>query len=310
MSLPPDTIPIQAAPTGLIRVKMIAPWCSDSQIYSEWLRYARAGGRWNHLQLVNDEPYDVLVVHNYPDRPYDPQRTLIYQHEPRAFREHWPVPWGNPPENAAALVFTIDRHHMPICWYSGYERDWEFLNRDRPEKTRIISAVISGKDHLKGGWHRARFVRDHLHNIDPEVDLFGRWSVPPSSCYRGVVRDKSDALRPYRYTIACENCYESNYFTEKITDAIVSETLAFYSGCPNLESFIDPACFVRIDLSKPKDAVKVINESIARGLYEERIDAVRRQKRAILDQLSFFPMLEQQLSSLGMPRPCDANGWG
>ncbi|WP_050029576.1 glycosyltransferase family 10 [Verrucomicrobium sp. BvORR034] len=297
MTKPP--LDVNAHPNP-IRVKIIAPWCSDAQIHHEWRRYARAGGRWNHLQLVMEDPYDVLVVHNYPDRPFDPARTLVYQHEPSAFRAAWPAPWHDPPADAAALVHTIDRHHMPIHWYVGYDRDWEFLTHDRPEKSRTLSAVISGKDHLKGGWHRARFVREHLHHIIPHVDLYGRWPEPPSPCYLGMTEDKSEALRPYRYTIACENCYEPNYFTEKITDAIVSETLAFYSGCPNLEDFFDPECFVRIDLSKPKHAVKVINEAIAMGLYEQRIDSIRRQKRAILDRLSFFPMIERHISDLGL----------
>ena len=54
---------------------------------------------------------------------------------------------------------------------------------------------------------------------------------------------------PYRYTIAVENSAHDNYFTEKIIDALLSECLPFYWGCPNFATHIDPRAFITLPLN-------------------------------------------------------------
>ena len=84
-----------------------------------------------------------------------------------------------------------------------------------------------------------------------------------------------------------------NYFTEKLVDGILSETLVFYHGCPNIEEFIDSKAFVRLELIDfEKDYLKV-KEAIENNLWKERLPYIKEAKNKILNELQFFPRLER-----------------
>jgi hypothetical protein len=150
---------------------------------------------------------------------------------------------------------------------------------------------------MEGHKLRLDFVRDHLDAL-PYFDHFGRGGHEHAS-FRGPVDNKEDALFPYKYTFAAENCFEPGYFTEKLVDAVLSECLVFYWGCPDLERWIDAACFVRLDLTRPEQALAIVERTIEAGEWERRIDVIRREKTKILDQLQIFPTLERLIAGSG-----------
>jgi hypothetical protein len=53
--------------------------------------------------------------------------------------------------------------------------------------------------------------------------------------------DKADGLAPYRYSIVIENLREPSYFTEKLVDALLCDTVPIYWGAPDIADFFDPA---------------------------------------------------------------------
>ena len=59
-----------------------------------------------------------------------------------------------------------------------------------------------------------------------QIDLFGRGL--------NDFEDKWDVLANYKYTVAIENDFCDDWVTEKYFDCILSNTLPFYYGCPNL----------------------------------------------------------------------------
>ena len=72
--------------------------------------------------------------------------------------------------------------------------------------------------------------------------------LPQSGIWNGIDADvigrgynsfekKSDGLAPYRYSIVIENVRESSYFTEKLIDAFLTETVPIYWGAPNIGEF-------------------------------------------------------------------------
>ncbi|MBP1777768.1 MAG: hypothetical protein H6Q86_3778, partial [candidate division NC10 bacterium] len=96
-----------------------------------------------------------------------------------------------------------------------------------------------------------------------------------------------------KYTFAAESHAEKNYFTEKLVDAILSECLCFYWGCPNLSDYIDPRAYIRLDLDDFDAAAHTITTAIAQGEWERRIDFIRREKRKILEEYQVFPTLQR-----------------
>ena len=121
-----------------------------------------------------------------------------------------------------------------------------------------ISVVCSGQYELPGHRYRVQLLRYWYANRQPRdhVTLYGRdGDLGMPLWYRGALPafDKREALLPFRFTFACENVAKCNYATEKLWDALLTETVCFYHGCPNIEKWIHPDCFVRLPAGETFD---------------------------------------------------------
>lgn len=94
-------------------------------------------------------------------------------------------------------------------------------------KTKEVSCVTSTKAFLPG--HRTRL--ELVQQIQHRVDLYGR----------GIreIASKLEALKDYRYSVVIENDISENYYTEKLTDCLLTGTIPIYYGCPNISEFFD-----------------------------------------------------------------------
>jgi hypothetical protein len=111
----------------------------------------------------------------------------------------------------------------------------------RIEKRHDVSLIASTKRDTEGHVLRHRMV-DFVRGQGQDVAVLGRGYAP--------FTDKSDGLAPYRFSVVIENIRERNYFTEKIVDAILCETVPIYWGCPNIGDFLDPAGLVQCDTAE------------------------------------------------------------
>ena len=55
---------------------------------------------------------------------------------------------------------------------------------------------------------------------------------------------KEDGLKSYKYSIIIENSSETDYFTEKVIDACLLETIPIYWGAPNISKYFDTRGFI------------------------------------------------------------------
>ena len=51
------------------------------------------------------------------------------------------------------------------------------------------------------------------------------------------LKNKKDAIDPYLFSIAIENSKHDNYWTEKIADVFLGNTMPIYYGCNNIYDF-------------------------------------------------------------------------
>ena len=140
----------------------------------------------------------------------------------------------------------------------------------------------------------------------PAVDIFGYDNVHGFQSYRGAlpVWGKNDALVPYKYTFHAENQSLHNYYTEKIVDALMTETLCFYWGCPNLQDYIDPRAFVRLNLEDAKsyeEGAWQVAACIAKDEWLRRLPYIRQAKRKVQLQLQLLPTLDRIFAQRPLP---------
>ena len=70
------------------------------------------------------------------------------------------------------------------------------------------------------------------------------------------------------YSIAIESSQETNYFTEKLIDCLITKTIPVYWGCPNISEFFDTSYWV--------DISDTINFKYSSEYYYDNIEKINK----------------------------------
>jgi hypothetical protein len=301
-----------------LRVKLIGDWCTPEQLCREWNRMSQGDFRWNDVEVTwDDRDVDFYVIVNRPSPGafYDPARTIVFQMEPWCGlpSQTWGVKtWGEwaVPDRAKFLQVRAHATHLNNAFWQ-LRATYDELKTMTVAKTRLLSTICSAKYFDPGHVARVDFLRylEARHDEVVRIDIFGHDNRLGFRSYRGPHSpgDKDAALLPYKYCFLAENNREHNFVTEKLWEPLLTETLCFYSGCPNVAEHIDPEAYIALDLTDFERAFATIKQAILANEWERRLPAIRREKRRVLDYHQFFPTLERVLRhELKMPfRPSD-----
>ncbi|MFD3190219.1 glycosyltransferase family 10 domain-containing protein [Sedimentitalea sp. HM32M-2] len=167
-------------------------------------------------------------------------------------------------------VFSYDRDFLariPNGIFLPYGTTWVPDWRDLSiEKTAHMSLIASAKRDHPG--HKLRHAMvEFVQQQRLDVQVMGRGYTPFDR--------KSDGLAPFRYSIVIENVQQPNYFSEKLIDAILCETVPIYWGCPNIGEFIDTSAMILCDSeARMQDAIRAASVED----YQRRLPALRAIK--------------------------------
>lgn len=190
------------------------------------------------------------------------------------------------------------RMQHALNWHFGL--DWEkekyrytfeeLLNFPLPEKVKNISIITSAHKNIPGHILRLELVERLRQEFQDEIDFYGKGVNP--------VRDKAEALLPYRFHICLENSAIPHYWTEKFADPILGYSIPIYAGCPNIKEYFPEDFYYTIDLNKPDDAVRLIRSILSdpRKYYEEKIEKLLHARMMLLNTYNFFPMVISQFN--------------
>lgn len=294
--------------TKFVTLKMLCNWDSGSGLCRTWDKLTDGNGTYTKdnasIKMVGDETSTddadfILVVNSagqscwYPSMDELP-RSIFLKMEP-GFMDPF---WRDVDRRLlkAKIVHGSDHdnsNYNNLEWHINKTKD-ELLSSDYSNlKTKgdIVSSVISGKAFTDGHKLRKAFAL-HAQNFI-EWDAYGNYGAHNHAWkrYLGAPQYKDTALIPYKYSFACENSFINGYVTEKLVDCIMSETLCFYYGAPNVSSFVDPRSYINLDLTEWDSAIKTMKDAIANKEWEKRLPHIKAAKRKILTETSMFPRL-------------------
>lgn len=165
------------------------------------------------------------------------------------------------------LRFRTDRglSHEPVL--ADYLQLDQLAELPLPRKTRLLSCVVSNKGGTRGHNWRIETATALKAYFGDQIDMFGFGWNP--------IADKRDAIDPYLHTIVIENECRENYWTEKLSDAILGYSQPVYAGAPNVRSYFThdfPVLEYGISSDKFVASVSRALESgpAAAALYERR----------------------------------------
>ena len=147
------------------------------------------------------------------------------------------------------------------CWVP----EWKTLDC---AKTEMTSLIASAKRKQEG--HKLRHALiDALAGQKHSIEIMGRGFKP--------FEVKSDGLAPYRYSVVIENVREPSYFTEKLIDAFLCETIPIYWGAPDISRYFNTDGMI---LCNTLEDIQVALTKISKADYAARHQAITANKQA------------------------------
>jgi len=212
----------------------------------------------NTIFITQEPPYDAFLGLNKMFNYFDTVITQFEENKKNSIKENPMIPWW------------IGKSYS------------ELKNMTYPEKGKELSWITSNKTMLPGHKERLAF-KNILDKSNIKYDLYGNGFQ--------YIESKWDGLANYKYSLAIENGCFPHYWTEKFTDCILSNTLPFYYGCPDILNYFPNEAMVQIDIFKPHEAIEIIKNTLDSNQWEKSQDALRYSRELILDKYQFFPFM-------------------
>lgn len=175
------------------------------------------------------------------------------------------------------------RSQTGIYWLYGKDFN-DIIKDDFLPKTKILSTICSNKreGHTM---HKKRYDFTQLIEKEiPELERFGRGFH--------FIEKKYQALDDYKFHIVIENHIENHMWSEKLADAFLGFAVPIYCGCPNIYDYFPKDSLIQIDITKPKEAIEIIQKIILiPGEYERRLEAVKEARRRVIYEYNLLAMV-------------------
>lgn len=227
-----------------------------------------------HTLLVTSEPSSIKHYGNVFTRQFG----CVLTSQPSWALPHPDRIYSQP---ALAWMYGVGEKHV---------RSFDDMIANPPDsKTRDLSMVFSPKRQRHTLHYRRNTFMQAMMDALPDMDVYGRGARPLDD------DDKAGSLDSYRYHIAIENHRGMHHWTEKLADAFLGLTLPFYYGCPNAVDYFPADSFVPIDISDPAGTRRIIEDTIAGNVYEERLPAIIEARRRVLYEYNLFAVLAREI---------------
>lgn len=306
----------------IFKIKMMCNWMTGSGLCDYWNKFTDGDYIYtkNNKSIkifgenLNSEEADYIIVVNdsgdFVVNNENLSKTIFMKMEPIFCSDFWknidPTLLKAKIVHGCDYTSSVDKFNNviqcnPFEWFISKTKNELMLSDYSSEKVKgnTISSVLSGKQNDEGQRIRINFALHAQQFFD--WNNYGNYNseLLPWNNFMGSIKNKEDALIPYKYSFNVENNFIVGYVGEKLLDCILCETLCFYYGCPNVSDFIDSRAFVQLDLGRESDsdfererkwkiAIEIIKRAIYENWWEKRLHFIKIEKKKILEETNMF----------------------
>jgi hypothetical protein len=239
-----------------IRIKFFSDYCVSEHIKQEYERACLVQnidyyGKTKKIYFTTCETYTHAILLNCPtptNLQVPPQNVIGFAQEPHD-TPFLKIYHNNFIEYAIKNIgkyFIGSNGKFPSPTFVGHHG---FLFYEtpkkmpfRPQKSKVMSIMVSHKMYTPGHQYRHILTQHILRNNWP-VHIWGNGSekykrqFPNNKNIMGGFKTMEDMCKDYVFTIAIENTTHDHYFTEKIINPIINNTIPLYWGCKKVEDY-------------------------------------------------------------------------
>jgi len=184
-------------------------------------------------------------------------------------------------------------------WHIGHNRDDSLIHKNinfkslfhkKFNKKKKISVIQSDKISCKEHKIRKKIIDAIVQEFQSEIDVYG------AGFNKEVISDKINVLADYHYHICIENFFSNDFWTEKLSDPLITRTNPIYLGCQNLNQYFTDN-FILLKDTDMNYNLKIVDEILKKKNHEfyfEKSRILLFEKYNMLTFLSNF--LEKNFS--------------
>lgn len=189
--------------------------------------------------IGDDFTHTIIINKATPDLKSIPKENVIgLSYEPPVFLQLTPEFVEYVKKHVSKYYIGQIHSNLPpefIEKYSYLNYNTDFNNIP---KTKPMSIIFSNKQYTNGHRYRHQLVKNILHTKLP-IDIYGL------GCNRLMSHDTrikgafsgTEPYDGYKFHITIENVSIPEYFSEKITQALVSKCVPIYWGCTHIDNY-------------------------------------------------------------------------
>jgi hypothetical protein len=137
-------------------------------------------------------------------------------------------------------------------------------------KDRLVSLIASRKRTTPGQALRHR-IADWATKAELDLSRYGYAYQP--------LDDKADGHSRYMFSVVIENCREPGYFSEKLIDSLLCESIPIYWGAPDVSHFFDPRGMI---LCRTEQDIRLALANVSEAEFSRRLPyLLENRKRAL-----------------------------
>jgi len=299
----------------IIKIKPHCFWTDSITLANNWSRFGYIKDKMIYYPFKNHtivlDPYEEYpnyhTIVGATNTPFDINKGIHLYMEPNMEKNIQFSQFCKELDTKCLISVKHNYFQNMVDWHISKTIEQLLTETIYKKYDKVLSIIVSGKYVDEGHKLRINFIKElEKRKLTFDIHIYGDCESFNFKNYKGKLPpySKEDGLYPYKYHFNAENHSINNYVTEKFTDAVLSETLIFYWGCPNLEGIYNKDCFVRLTLNPENydKEIELVSKIISNNEWKNRLESIREVKKLILERRSFFPRINNiiQLAECNM----------
>lgn len=254
----------------MIRIRFFSSFCDSENCKSVYERICETQSMDNYgkdkdIYITTEDDYThVIILNNAMPKIKEniPKQNIIgLAHEPNDYLglSNQFVQYA---QKYIGKYFIGKKNDLPEPFIEHHGYIWHITPlKSIPLKTNIMSIMVSNKAHAPGHQYRHKLVQAILQSNLP-IDIYGRGCMYYKNTRDSRLKGNFVELEPYEsynFHICIENFQIPHYFSEKITNTLLTGTTPLYWGCTNINSYFpDTAYELHGDVHMDMELLKMI----------------------------------------------------
>lgn len=231
------------------------------------------------MEELNKNPINIFA-HDEPNEYFGNHDWLEKNAKYFSLILTWNVRILNKLENSRLLIFGES-------WIDDIVTNSVLIN-----KKDFCVSFIRGNKLLSTG----HLLRHQIFNKRDEINIpTDFYSSTDISTFENIKIGKLNAHKNSMFSLVIENTSHHNYFTEKLTDPIMCNSLPLYWGCTNIEKYYDERGIIKVH--SDDHAIEVIN-TLKESDYYDRIEYIKSNRERAICYNNYIKRIKEHITDV------------